>query len=98
MKTTLFLTLALTLTAGLLSSCQPSAPRTQIILLGQSYASGDEAVKEANNAAENAAGSGCNAISVGGFGAAGEGLLIGVPVLVDCPYGTSLLPDGTPAP
>lgn len=46
----------------------------------------------------NAAGSGCRAVSVGGYGAGGEGLVIGVPVLLDCPQGTRLLPTGAPAP
>ncbi len=72
--------------------------RTQIIVVGESFASGAEAVREANNFITNAARSGCNAISVGGYGAAGEGLIIGVPVLLDCPQGTRLLPDGSPAP
>ena len=71
---------------------------TQTIVVGESFASGAEAAKEANNFIINAAGSGCKAISVGGYGAGGEGLIIGVPVLLDCPQGTRLLPNGTPAP
>ena len=73
-------------------------PSTQIVVLGDSFASGSEAVTEVNNIIGNAAGSGCKAVSVGGYGAGGEGLIIGVPVLLDCPLGTTLLPTGAPTP
>ena len=77
---------------------QTPSPSTQIILLGESFASGPEAVQEANKRIANATSSGCKAISVGGYGASGERLIIGVPVLLECPLGTQLLPDGTAAP
>ena len=89
------LVVAVILVAGCL---RPTTPSSQVILVGESFASGAEAVREANNFIGNAAGSGCKAISVGGYGAGGEGLIIGVPVLLDCPLGTQLLPNGDPVP
>ena len=84
------------------TSVTPSTSTTQIVLLGESFATGSEAVREVNLAIQNAATSNCQAISVGGYAAAGDfierGLVIGVPVLVECPQGTRLLPNGTPAP
>lgn len=76
---------------------------TRTVLLGESFAAGSEAVVEVNNAIANAERAGCRAISVGGYAAGagveqGGGLVIGVPVLVKCPRGTVLLPDGNPAP
>jgi len=80
------------------ATVSPPSASTQIILLGESHASGADAVQEATNKVNNAASSGCKAVSVGGYATGGEGLIIGVPVLVDCPLNTQLLPDGTPAP
>jgi hypothetical protein len=88
----------------LLSGCGAfRPPTTGTVLLGESFASGSEAVVEVNNAVANAERAGCKAISVGGYAAGaavevGGGLVIGVPVLVKCPQGTVLLPDGNPAP
>lgn len=92
------LSLGLVIMAGCSQRAQTPPPGTQIVLLGESFASGPEAVQEANNVIANAAGSGCKAISVGGYGAGLEGLVIGIPVLVECPQGTQLLPDGTVVP
>lgn len=74
------------------------ATGTQYVLLGESTIPGSQAVAEANIRVSNANASGCKAVSVGGYGLDGEGTLIGVPVLVDCPAGTKLLPDGTLSP
>lgn len=98
MKNSLLTLSVIVFIVTVISSCVTSQPSTQIVLLGESNASGAEAVQEANNKVVNAAGSGCEAISVGGYGAGGEGLVIGVPVLVKCPVNTRLLPDGTAAP
>jgi len=72
------------------------------VVVGESGASGSEASNEVNMIIANAERSGCEAISVGGYGAGarveGGGLLIGIPVLLECPQGTILLPDGTAAP
>ena len=78
-----------------LSGC---ATGTQYVLLGESTIPGTQAVAEANIRIHNANASGCKAISVGGYGIGNEGTLIGIPVLVDCPAGTNLLPDGTLSP
>ena len=67
----------------------------QYVLLGESTIPGSNAVSIVNVKIENANASGCKAISVGGYGLGNEGTLIGIPVLVDCPAGTDLLPDGT---
>lgn len=75
------------------TSGQPSG--TQIVLVGTSNSSGAAAAAMVNSFIGNAASSGCEAISVGGYAAGGEGLVIGIPVLVDCPAGTTLNPDGT---
>lgn len=82
-----------------LGGCQfnplPQGGRTQIVLSGESFVSGAEAIQKANTIIGNAAACGCRAISVGGYGAADEGMVVGVPVLLDCPSGTTLLPLGT---
>jgi hypothetical protein len=75
----------------------------QFVLLGESTIPGSSAVGEANVHIKNANANGCNAISVGGYGLGGASetggsSLIGVPVLVDCPKGIDLLPNGTVAP
>ncbi len=83
----------------LVSGCNPSStPSTQIVVVGESFASGAEAAQEVNNFIANAAASGCKAISVGGYAAGGEGLVIGIPVLLDCPLGTAIITTGVPVP
>ncbi len=80
-----------------LSGC---ATGTQFVLLGESSIPGSMAVQEVNIAISNANANGCKAISVGGYGLAPEDLatVVGIPVLVDCPKGIKLLPNGTLAP
>ena len=82
--------------AGLAGCAQPSG--TQIVLLGQSTSGGQVAAQQVNRFIANAEAAGCNAISVGGYAAAEDGVIIGIPVLVECPQGTRLGPDGQPAP
>ena len=95
---TSWLLVPLLLSAVLVTGCSQLRGQ-QWIVAGQSSVSGDEAVREANNFVANAAAHGCKAISVGGFGAGGEGLIIGVPVLLDCPLGApALTPTGTAVP
>ena len=99
MKRTITVLSTLSVVALLAAGCRPPASSgTQFVLLGDSAVTGAEAVQEANNKIANAAGSGCKAISVGGYGVVAETLEIGIPVLVDCPAGTTLLPDGTAGP
>ncbi len=82
-----------------LSGCLGAGTGNQVILLGESTIPGSDAVGEVNRAIQNAKAAGCNAISVGGYGLAIQqglegraGSLIGVPVLVECPAGVTLLP------
>ena len=88
--------ISMCITVALISS--GCATGTQYVLLGESTIPGSQAVAEANIRVSNANASGCKAVSVGGYGLDGEGTLIGIPVLVDCPSGTKLLPDGTLSP
>lgn len=78
----------------LLSACVSPGTGNQFIVLGEATIPGSQAVGEANVAVRNANAAGCNAISVGGYGLAGEGTLVGVPVLIECPAGVRLLPNG----
>ena len=70
---------------------------TQYVLLGESPLPGERARATVNIRIANANDSGCKAISVGGYGLAPKDTVavVGIPVLVDCPAGTKLLPDGT---
>ena len=69
----------------------------QYVLLGESFASGSEARGEADLFVKNANAAGCRAISVGGYAAVAETVVYGIPVLVDCPQGVTLLPNGSAA-
>jgi len=81
------------ITSGiLLAACTGTG--NQFIVLGESTIPGSMAVGEANVAVKNANAAGCNAISVGGYGLGSEATLIGVPVLIECPSGVRLLPNG----
>mgnify|MGYP007073294061 CR=1 FL=1 len=97
-------TIPFVLGRGLLAGACTLPSGTQIVVVGESGASGAEASNEVNLIIANAEAAGCEAISVGGYaaGAAVEpgvgGLLIGIPVLLECPQGTRLLPNGVPAP
>ena len=85
--------IAIVATGLLLASC--AGTQNQFIVLGESTIPGSMAVGEANVAVKNANAAGCNAISVGGYGLGSEATLIGVPVLIECPAGVRLLPNGT---
>ncbi len=82
--------------ALLVTTLASAASANQQVLLGNSFASGDEATAEVNLKIANASAAGCKAISVGGYGLAGYegGKEIGIPVLLDCPAGVDLLPNG----
>ncbi len=77
-----------------LSGC---ATGPQFVLLGESPLPGGRAVRDVNIAIRNANANGCRAVSVGGYGLAPEDTVavVGIPVLVDCPNGIKLLPNGT---
>ena len=90
--------LLITIILTTLTGCHYSRGN-QFVLLGESTIPGSSAVGEVNVKIKNANAGGCKAISVGGYGLGGASetggsSLIGVPVLVDCPKGTDLLPNG----
>lgn len=73
----------------------------EIILLGDSHTTGDDAVAMANLRLKNAQAAGCYGISVGGYAAAipeQGGIVYGIPFMVRCPPGVKLIPNGTPPP
>jgi|GEM_PF-2164276 len=88
--------LAIAIAGFSLAACTGTG--NQVVLLGEGTIPGTQAVGEANVAIRNANAAGCNAISVGGYGLDGEGTLIGIPVLVECPAGVRLLPNGARDP
>jgi hypothetical protein len=73
----------------------------EIILLGESNATGEAATAQANLALRNAQAAGCHGLSVGGYAAGGieaGGIVYGIPFMVRCPAGVRLLPNGARAP
>ncbi len=82
--------------ALIIATAASAAQANQQVLLGNSFASGDEATAEVNLKIANASAAGCKAISIGGYGLGGgeTGKEIGIPVLLDCPIGVDLLPNG----
>ncbi len=94
MKRTFFIAAAGLALAGCTNTTSQQTGN-QFIVLGESTIPGSQAVGEANVADRNANAAGCNAISVGGYGLGSEATLIGVPVLIECPAGVRLLPNGS---
>ncbi len=86
------------LTLGLLVvSCAQSQSQGQKIthvVIGDSMASGYEAAQELQLAINRAQTVGCEAISIGGYGAGGEGMNIGLAALMSCPGNIDLIPTG----
>ena len=73
----------------------------EIILLGESNATGEAATAQANLALRNAQVAGCHGIAVGGYAAATlerGGVVYGIPFMVRCPMGVKLLPNGVRTP
>ena len=72
----------------------------EIILLGESRATGDDATAQANLKLRNAQAAGCYGIAVGGYAVAApeQGVVYGIPFMVRCPAGVNLIPNGTRAP
>ena len=72
------------------------------VFLGESNVSGEEAAQEANLIVRNSNASGCRGQSVGGYAMTthleGGQLVYGVPVMVRCPGGVVLLPNGSAQP
>lgn len=73
----------------------------EIVLLGESNINGESAVQQAVLILRNAQAVGCRGLSVGGYATTtGEpgAIVYGVPVMVSCPPGVRLLPNGSRAP
>ncbi len=73
----------------------------EFVFLGESNVSGEDAAGEANLIVRNANAAGCEGVSVGGYAVATEdppANVYGVPVLIDCPQGVVLLPNGSAQP
>lgn len=90
----------LSLVAGLMAGCVGD-PTNDFVFLGESNLSGEEAAQEANLIVQNANAAGCNGVSVGGYAANNVDppqLVYGVPVMVSCPMGIVLLPNGSRQP
>ncbi len=97
----MYLGIGALLTGILIGSCaQTPAPApqqtTSHVIIGESNASGAEAAQELQLAINRSQTVGCEAISVGGYGAGGEGLIIGIAALMSCPRDIDLIPTGFP--
>jgi len=78
-----------------------SGPSNDFVFLGESNVTGEEAAQEANLIVRNANAAGCRGVSVGGYAATNADppqLVYGVPVMVSCPLGVILLPNGALQP
>ncbi|MEO1491088.1 MAG: hypothetical protein AAFV19_02910 [Pseudomonadota bacterium] len=91
--------------AAVLDACtvQPSGPSNDFVFLGESLTNGETAAQQANLIVRNANQAGCRGVSVGGYSATnidiGQGQRVfGVPVLINCPDGVTLIPNGTAQP
>lgn len=93
------LTLLTALTAGCAQLLY--GPSNDFVFLGESNITGEEAAQEANLIVRNANAAGCRGVSVGGYAATNADppqLVYGVPVMVSCPQGVVLLPNGALQP
>ena len=80
----------------LLAACVQAPATTSHVIIGESFATGAEAAQELQLAINRSQTVGCKAISVGGYGAGGEGLVIGIAALMSCPSDIDLIPTGFP--
>ncbi|REL29568.1 hypothetical protein [Thalassotalea euphylliae] len=83
-----------------LAGCQhtpvSNAPTKSFVIVGESNAGGVEAAQELQLAINRSQTVGCKAISVGGYGAGGEGMVLGIAALISCPVGVHIIPTGFP--
>jgi len=84
--------------AALVSGCMhtQTAGSKSFVIIGESMATGAEAAQELQLAINRTQTVGCKAISVGGYGAAGEGMILGLAALIRCPDGVHIIPTGFP--
>lgn len=98
MKPTNFMLLISTFT--LISGCHhvqtTASPTKSFVVIGESMATGAEAAQELQLAINRTQTVGCKAVSVGGYGAAGEGMILGLAALINCPIGVHIIPTGFP--
>jgi hypothetical protein len=71
-------------------------PTKSFVIIGESNATGAEAAQELQLAINRVQTVGCKVISVGGYGAAGEGMVLGIAALISCPDGVHIIPTGFP--
>lgn len=100
MKTRTFELLILVFAVVLMSGCAGMQARSSsaksFVIIGESNATGAEAAQELQLAINRSQTVGCRAKSVGGYGAAGEGLILGLAALIQCPEGVHIIPTGFP--
>ena len=98
MKSTDFVLLIATFT--FISGCHHvqtmASPTKSFVIIGESMATGAEAAQELQLAINRTQTVGCKAVSVGGYGAAGEGMILGLAALINCPIGVHIIPTGFP--
>ena len=82
----------------LFSGCMhnPSGNTMSFVIVGESNATGVEAAQELQLAINRVQTVGCKAESVGGYGAAGEGMVLGIAALISCPLDIHIIPTGFP--
>lgn len=91
--------------AYVLAGCAmgPTGPSNDFVFLGESNANGEIAAQQANLIVRNANQAGCRGVSVGGYATSAIDVspiqqIYGVPVMVNCPAGVVLLPNGLAQP
>ena len=82
--------------SGCLHTPATAPPTKSFVIIGESMATGVEAAQELQLAINRTQTVGCKAISVGGYGAASEGMIIGLAALISCPVGVHIIPTGFP--
>ena len=83
-----------------IAGCQHHPTRAvggnSFVIIGESMATGVEAAQELQLAINRTQTVGCTAVSVGGYGAAAEGMVLGLAALIKCPGGVHIIPSGFP--
>lgn len=73
-----------------------TGPTKSFVVIGESSATGADAAQELQLAINRSQTVGCKAISVGGYGAGGEGMILGLAALISCPTNVHIIPTGFP--
>jgi hypothetical protein len=88
--------IALTIAAVIFGTGCRHTPAKSFVIIGESNATGAEAAQELQLAINRSQTVGCKAISVGGYGAASDGMVLGLAALIRCPDGVHIIPTGFP--